>query len=234
MNNIPDNNIGSETFHVRFTKIRKRDGRLVPFDAVRISAAICKAGQATDQFGENTACKLTDTTLDILQEQLLSDEIPTVEQIQDVVEDVLLASPFRKAGKAYVRYRDQHRRIREITQKADVDLIDSYLDRTDWQVQENSNRSYSLQCLNNYISSSVSKNYWLNKIYSPEIRQAHNSGDLHLHDLGLLSVYCVGWDLHDLLWSGFRGAAGKVESSPPAAFPHRPGANCQLLLYPSR
>ena len=218
MNNMPNNNISSETFRVRFTKIRKRDGSLVPFDVARISAAICKAGRATGQFDERIACKLTGTTLDILQKQLPSAEIPTVEQIQDVAEDVLLASPFKKAAKAYVIYRDQHSRIREITQKADVDLIDSYLDRTDWQVQENSNRSYSLQCLNNHISSSVSKNYWLNKIYPPEIRHAHTSGDIHLHDLGLLSVYCVGWDLHDLLRSGFRGAVGKVESSPPRHF----------------
>ena len=77
---------------------------------------------------------------------------------------------------------------------------------------------YSLQCLNNYISSSISKNYWLNKIYSPAIRKAHNCGDLHVHDLGLLSVYCAGWDLHDLLYSGFRGALGKVESSPARHF----------------
>ncbi|MCP4709129.1 MAG: ribonucleoside triphosphate reductase [Planctomycetes bacterium] len=218
MNQKPHHNTDNETFSVRFAQIRKRDGRLVPFAPARIASAIGQAGQATGQFGKSTAGRMAHTVLGILEKQLPSDEIPTVEQIQDVVEDVLLASPFRKAAKAFVIYRDQHSRIRELTQKADVDLIDSYLDRTDWQVQENSNRSYSLQSLNNHISGSVSKTYWLNKIYSPEIRQAHNSGAIHLHDLGLLSVYCAGWDLRDLLRSGFRGAAGKVESSPPRHF----------------
>ena len=119
-----------------------------------------------------------------------------------------------QTAKAYIIYRDQHARIREIVSSADVDLIDRYLDRADWQVNENSNMAYSLQGLNNYVSSEVSKVYWLNKIYPPEIRQAHAEGDFHIHDLGILSVYCVGWDLDDLLMQGFKGAAGKVESKP--------------------
>ena len=140
--------------------------------------------------------------------------MPSVEQIQDIVEEVLISSPHKRTAKAYIIYRDQHARIREIVSKADVDLIDRYLERADWQVNENSNMAYSLQGLNNYVSSEVSKVYWLNKIYPPEVRQAHTDGDFHIHDLGILSVYCVGWDLEDLLLQGFKGAAGKVESKP--------------------
>lgn len=200
-----------------FTTVRKRDGRQVPFDASKIQAAIAKAGAATGQFGPETAQQLTLRVLSLAQMTLLTNT-PSVEQLQDLVEDVLLTSPFKKTAKAYILYRDQHARIRELTQKADVDLIDNYLDRLDWQVQENSNMAYSLQGLNNYISSEISKTYWLNKIYPPNIREAHTSGDFHIHDLGMLSVYCVGWDLHDLLRCGFRGVAGKTESSPARHF----------------
>ena len=96
-----------------------------------------------------------------------------------------------------------------------MDLVENYIQKLDWKIKENSNMCYSLQGLNNYISSDVTSEYWLNRIYPPEIRQAHKSGDMHIHDLSLLSVYCVGWDLEDLLRQGFRGVAGKVESAPP-------------------
>ncbi len=98
--------------------------------------------------------------------------------------------------------------------KTGLDLIDNYLGELDWQVKENSNMGYSLQGMNNHIFSEVSKTYWLNKIYPQNIRDAYESGDLHLHDLGTLSVYCVGWDLQDLLREGFRGVADKIESAP--------------------
>ncbi|MGW8161370.1 MAG: ribonucleoside triphosphate reductase, partial [Desulfobulbales bacterium] len=145
-------------------------------------------------------------------------EIPEVEELQDLVEEVLLASPYKKTAKAYILYREQHANIRKITAQADVKLIDNYLERLDWQVEENSNMGYSLQGLNNYISSEVSKTYWLNSIYSHEVRQAHEAGDLHIHDLGLLSVYCVGWDLQDLLRQGFCGVKGKAVSKPAKHF----------------
>ena len=153
-----------------------------------------------------------------LAQMTLATTRPSVEQLQDLVEEVLLASPFKKTAKAYILYRDQHARLREMVQKADVDLIDSYLNRLDWKVHENSNMAYSLQGLNNYVSSEISKTYWLNKVYPADIRQAHLSGDFHIHDLGMLSVYCVGWDLHDLLRSGFQGVAGKAESAPAKHF----------------
>lgn len=205
------------TTRSRWEQIRKRDGRLVPFDATKITRAILKAGQATGEFGEATARQLTMRVLALAQ-SALGDDPPTVEAIQDVVEEVLLASPFKKTAKAYLIYRDQHARNREMARQAEVALIEQYLNRLDWRVRENSNMGYSLQGLNNYIASRLSEAYWLNQLYTPEVREAHLSGDLHLHDLGQLSAYCVGWDLQDLLRSGFRGAYGKAESRPARHF----------------
>ena len=202
---------------VRLAGIRKRDGRDEPFDAAKITQAIQKAGQATGEFDLAEARHLTIRVLSLLQ--ALKESLPlTVENVQDVVEEVLLNSPYRRTAKGYIIYREQHARIREMVQKADMDLIDSYLEKLDWRVKENSNMAYSLQGLNNYISSEVSKIYWLNKVYPAEIREAHDNGAIHIHDLGLLSVYCVGWDLQDLLRVGFRGCAGKAESRPARHF----------------
>lgn len=200
-----------------FTKIRKRNGQIADFDQSKISRAITRAGEATGEFGQDIAQKLTLRVLSLMQTAIVS-IIPHVEEIQDIVEEVLLASPYKKTAKAYVIYREQHAQIREMVSAAGVQLIDQYLEKLDWQVNENSNMAYSLQGLNNYIASEVSKTYWLNKIYPPEIREAHQSGAMHIHDLGQLSVYCVGWDLMDLLQTGFKGAEGKVESSPARHF----------------
>ncbi len=199
------------------TAIRKRDGNLAAFDARKISQAILKAGKATGEFGDDVAQTLTVRVLGVIQ-MMAHEDPPSVEDIQNVVEETLLASPFKRTAKAYILYRDQHARNREMIQKADLDLIDSYLGQLDWRVRENSNMAYSLQGLNNYVSSEISKVYWLNKIYTPDVREAHVSGDFHLHDLGLLSAYCVGWDLKDLLASGFQGASGKSESRPAKHF----------------
>jgi ribonucleoside-triphosphate reductase (formate) len=197
-----------------FENIKKRDGRIVPFDSQKITAAIAKAGNATVEFDERDARKLTLKVLTLAHELRLG-ITPEVEEIQDIVERVLLDSPYYKTAKAYILYREQHARIRAITTKANVDLVEHYISKLDWKIKENSNMCYSLQGLNNYISSDVTSEYWLNQIYPPEIREAHKSGDIHLHDLSLLSVYCVGWDLKDLLCHGFKGVEGKVESAPP-------------------
>jgi anaerobic ribonucleoside-triphosphate reductase len=197
-----------------FENIKKRDGRVVPFDSSKITVAIAKAGSATGEFGEKEAKKLTLRVLTLAHELKL-DPAPEVEQIQDIVEAVLLDSPFFKTAKAYILYREQHAQIRQITTKANVDLVNHYIQKLDWKINENSNMCYSLQGLNNYISSEVTSEYWLNSIYPPEIRKAHKNGDVHIHDLNLLSVYCVGWDLQDLLRQGFKGVEGKVESAPP-------------------
>ena len=200
-----------------FSKIRKRNGNIVVFDKQKIVRAIHKAGEATGEF-ELDAAEVLSARVVNLAAQIIDDAIPEVERIQDIVEEVLLASPYKKSAKAYIIYRDQHARIRDMFNTGGVQLIDQYLEKLDWQVNENSNMAYSLQGLNNYIASEISKTYWLNKIYPPEIRRAHLEGDIHIHDLGQLSVYCVGWDLMDLLKTGFCGAEGKVESSPARHF----------------
>ena len=197
-----------------FEQIKKRDGRIVEFDSSKITGAVAKAGKASGEFGEREARKLTMRVLTLAHELRLG-SLPDVEEIQDIVERVLLDSPFYKTAKAYILYREQHAQIRNIATKASVDLVEHYIQKLDWKIKENSNMAYSLQGLNNYISSDVTSEYWLNRIYPPEIRNGHKSGDFHLHDLSLLSVYCVGWDLQDLLKQGFKGVEGKVESAPP-------------------
>lgn len=197
-----------------FTQIKKRNGRTEEFQPQKITQAILKAGEATGEFGEEVAKSLTLRVVNIAQ-QMSSQDVPTVESIQDIVEDVLLSSVYRKTTKAYILYRQKHSEIREIASKFNTDLIDQYLKQNDWRVNENSNMAYSLQGLNHYISSEVSKLYWLNRIYPSAIKAAHQNGDVHVHDLGLLSVYCVGWDLQDLLTVGFKGVSGKMESKPP-------------------
>ncbi len=200
-----------------FSKIVKRDGRVVDFNPEKITIAIAKAGKATGEFNYETAKRLTIRVLDLAY-RLISPRNPTVEEIQDIVEEVLLNSAFKKTAKAYILYREQHAQIRDLKNKADVELVDKYLNKLDWEVKENSNMSYSLQGLNNYVSAAITKTYWLNKIYPKEIREAHLNGDFHIHDLNSLSVYCVGWDLQDLLLKGFRGARGKVASKPAKHF----------------
>jgi anaerobic ribonucleoside-triphosphate reductase len=197
-----------------FEKIKKRDGRVLEFDSSKITNAIAKAGMVSGEFEERDAKKLTLRVLTLAHELRLG-AMPMVEEIQDIVERVLLDSTFYKTAKAYIIYREQHNQIRNITTKANVDLVENYIQKMDWKIKENSNMSYSLQGLNNYISSDVTSEYWLSRIYPPEIRRAHKGGDMHIHDLSLLSVYCVGWDLQDLLRQGFKGVSGKVESAPP-------------------
>jgi ribonucleoside-triphosphate reductase len=197
-----------------FENIKKRDGRVVEFDSPKITSAILKAGKATGEFEERESKKLTLRALTLAHDLRLG-PIPEVEEIQDIVERVLLNSPYYKSAKAYILYREQHAQIRAIATKASVDLVENYIRKLDWKISENSNMRYSLQGLNNYISSDITSEYWLNRIYPPKIRHAHKNGDLHIHDLSLLSVYCVGWDLKDLLTQGFKGVEGKVESAPP-------------------
>ncbi|MCL1909597.1 MAG: ribonucleoside triphosphate reductase [Kiritimatiellaeota bacterium] len=205
------------THSAELASIRKRDGSVEPFNADKIAQAIAKAGAATGEFKFEDAKRLTMQVVATMY--ALRDTIEvTVENVQDIVENVLITSPYRKTAKAYIIYREQHARLREIVSKAGVDMVDEYLGKADWRVRENSNMAYSLQGLNNYISSEISKAYWLEKIYPTEVREAHASGALHIHDLGLLSVYCVGWDLQDLLRSGFKGVAGKAESHPAKHF----------------
>jgi ribonucleoside-triphosphate reductase len=201
----------------RFTaasQIKKRDGRFAPFESDKIKMAIWKAGQATGQFGEVTAGTLSMLVLEKIAKLQLESTID-VEKVQDIVEEVLFESGYLKTTKAYILYREQRTHNRILARQGHSELMDAYLKDIDWKVRENSNMGFSLQGLNNYIASAITGRYWLQNIYTPEIREAHERGDFHIHDLNLLSVYCVGWDLKDLLESGFRGISGNVESAPP-------------------
>ena len=200
-----------------YAKIKKRSGSVVKFRPEKITSAIERAGLASEEFGETEARQLTETVLKNAEKAIIG-KTPTVEQIQDIVEDTLLDNGYKKTAKAYIIYRDQHQKIREIADATHLDLIDQYISKLDWRVNENSNMDYSLQGLNNYVAGEVSKTYWLNKIYTPEIRAHHKSGDYHIHDLSLVSVYCVGWDLLDLLREGFTGVANKATSAPAKHF----------------
>ncbi len=197
--------------------IIKRNGAKVAFDYKKITIAIVKAGKATGEFDAKEAEILSKKVISIVDKNIVGNE-PTVEDIQDVVELVLMRSQYKETAKAYILYRKQHAELRAFATSMSLGMVDNYLDRSDWQVKENSNMEYSLQGLNNYVFGEISKTYWLNKIYPKEIRDAYEKTDIHIHDLGLISVYCVGWDLMDLLTEGFKGVVGKVESAPPKHF----------------
>ncbi|WAM34299.1 ribonucleoside triphosphate reductase [Caldicellulosiruptor morganii] len=201
------------------TKVMKRDGTIVDFDRKKIENAIFKAAKAVGGSDFSIAEKLTDQVIEIL-EQKFGYSIPHVEDIQDIVEKVLIENGHAKTAKAYILYRKQHQDIREFKNLfLDIEnTVDQYIGKTDWRVNENSNMSYSLQGLNNHISTAVISKYWLNKIYPREVAEAHINGDFHLHDLGVLGVYCCGWDLRDLLLNGFTGVEGKVASKPAKHF----------------
>ncbi|RLI61553.1 MAG: ribonucleoside triphosphate reductase, partial [Candidatus Asgardarchaeum californiense] len=200
-------------------KIRKRDGKIADFNPIQITNAIWKAAQAVGGKDYKKSVELTDKVMENLEKALNKGEIPTVEQVQDIVEKTLIEEGHAKTAKAYILYRKQHQDIREVGGLLkDIDVVDGYLSMMDWKVQENSNMSYSLQGLNVYATENIVSHYWLNKIYPPEIGEAHVSGDYHIHDLGTLGAYCVGWDLKDILLLGFRGVSGKIESKPAKHF----------------
>ena len=199
-------------------KIKKRDGRIVDFDQEKITNAIFKAARAVGGEDRKRAEYLSDEVVKILEKRF-DGKKAGVEDIQDIVEKVLIENGHAKTAKAYILYREQHKEFRDFKKMiSEVSMIDAYLDEKDWRVRENSNMTYSLQGMNFHISSKMVSSYWLQKIYPPEIRRAHTSGDFHIHDLGIFGAYCVGWDLKDLLISGFGGVPGKVESKPAKHF----------------
>lgn len=205
---------------MKIFQVIKRDGSFQPFDRQRIANAVFSAAQAVDAgLGRSWAEMISYSVVGLLSQRCEEQRInpPSVEQIQDVVEEVLTRSDHYKIAKAYILYRQQRQEMRAAKHMMldSEKLIEGYLQVTDWRVSENSNLNYSLQGLNFYLASTIASQYWLNKIYPPEVRDAHTSGALHLHDLGNLSVYCCGWDLLDLLIQGFCGVSAKIESAPP-------------------
>lgn len=200
--------------------IRKRNNVLVEFDPSRIATAIFKAVESVGGNDRDTADRVASKVVSYLEIVYKDGGNPSVETVQDLVEKILIEEGHAKTAKAYILYRQQHTEIRktkELFTEANK-LLDNYISKDDWKVNENSNMTYSLQGLNNYISTSFTTHYWLHKIYPRHIQEAHEKGALHIHDLGLLSVYCCGWDLKALLTEGFKGAPGKIESKPPKHF----------------
>ena len=198
--------------------VQKRDGRIVPFDQKRIDAAILRAYQAVGQ-GERKerVSALAQKVVQLLLARFGPQACPHVEQIQDIVEEVLILEGEVQVAKAYILYRQQRSQARDTSRLLldGMKLVDDYIERADWRVNENANMNYSLQGLNFYVASSIAAKYWLNKIYPPEVCRSHIEGDFHIHDLGMLATYCCGWDLQDLLTRGFGGVPAKLESKPP-------------------
>ena len=203
----------------KITQIIKRSGQIVAFDQGKITNAIFKAMEAVGEPNRTKAEKLSQQVVEILNKKFHARSIPAVEEIQDIVEEILIKNRQIKTAKAYILYRDQRARLREMSAMINSDeLMEGYLKQTDWRVKENSNMTFSLQGLNNHLASAISSSYWLNKVYTANIREAHKNGDLHLHDLQLLAAYCAGWDLKALLIQGFGGVTGKVEAKPAKHF----------------
>ena len=198
-------------------KIRKRDGRLVEFCHEKITQAIFNAARSVGGEDIEQAKKLSDKVIAILEYRYGKDEVPTVEEVQDLVEKVLIKTGHAKTAKAYILYREQHKKIRE-TKNLFIDVqntISEYLDQTDWRVNENSNEQYSFSGLLLYTAGKVIANYALNEIYSGHIGAAHKKGYIHIHDLshGFIG-YCAGWSLKNLLLKGFGGVRNKVDAKP--------------------
>lgn len=195
----------------------KRDGSKVGFDKERIYSAIEKSAAVTGEFGESETRKITETVCYyILKSKRFSEDI-SVEDIQDLVEFSLMSSGYFKTARAYIVYREKRAQVRD-TEAIVVDVgntINEYLHQSDWRVNENANRGYSLGGLIMNASEKIVANYWLNYVFPKEVRDAHIEGDFHIHDLGFFSGYCAGWSIRQLLEEGFNGIPGKVESSPP-------------------
>ncbi len=201
-------------------KVIKRNGETVSFKQQKIVQAIYKSFKETKEAGLKEAKKVAQKVIQTLNRNVKPGYIPHIEEIQDVVEKVLMILDFEETAKAYILYREKRSKTRETEESISnaVSLIDNYIKELDWQVKENANMAYSLQGLNNYISSIVSSKYWMDRVYPKSIKKAHEKGDFHIHDLDKIAAYCCGWDLQDLLIKGFTGVPGKLSCKPPKHF----------------
>ncbi len=198
------------------THVIKRDGAIRTFDLAKIAVALARAGQAAAEFDAARAQQLAQQGV-LPRLQALGPVTPHIEQIQDAVEATLFDAGHRATLRAYIVYREQHRKLRDARRSlVDVEAsMNEYLQQTDWRVNANANQGYSLGGLILNVSGKVVANYWLNHVYPPEIGQAHRDADIHIHDLDMLSGYCAGWSLRTLLHEGLNGVPGKVEAGPP-------------------
>lgn len=208
MPNVKNDNIGIEN-------VTKRDGTLAPFDSSKIYNAILKAGTSTGEFSDHEAWLLTAKVLKVMEHKF-NESLPSIEQIQDIVEQVLITDNYFQTAKSYILYRDQRNRMRS-DRKIMVDVessINEYLEKLDWRVNANANQGYSNGGLILNVSGKVTANYWLSHVYPAEVGEAHRNGDIHIHDLDMLAAYCAGWSLKNLLHEGFNGVPGKTEAGP--------------------
>jgi ribonucleoside-triphosphate reductase len=196
--------------------IRKRDGKLVSYDNYKIANAIFKAAEAVGGKDFGLALNLAKQVEDAINKKFHPNSIPAVEEIQDIVEKILIDSGHARVAKAFILYREQHRRARS-TRDVLLDIVntmDGYLKQEDWRVHENSNVNYSLGGLILHNSGAITANYWLENIYPREIADAHRNGEIHLHDLSMFSGYCAGWSLRQLISEGLGGVKSKISSRP--------------------
>ena len=208
--------MSKSNYEVSIESVTKRDGTLAPFDSNKIFNAILKAGTTTGEFGEPESWLLTAQVLKVLKHKY-AESLPSIESIQDIVEQVLISSNYFATAKAYILYRDQRQRARG-DRKVMVDVessINEYLERLDWRVNANANQGYSNGGLILNVAGKVMANYWLSHVYPSNVGEAHRSGDIHIHDLDMLAAYCAGWSLKNLLHEGFNGVPGKAEAGAP-------------------
>lgn len=197
-------------------QVVKRDGKQTAFDISKISQAIRKAFDAqskqyNDDIIDLIALRVTSDFADKVKDGLVA-----VEDIQDSVEHVLIQAGYADVAKAYILYRKQREKIRNM--KSTIldykELVDSYVKASDWRVKENSTVTYSVGGLILSNSGAITANYWLSEIYDEEIAAAHRNADIHIHDMSMLTGYCAGWSLRQLIQEGLGGIPGKISSSP--------------------
>lgn len=196
--------------------VKKRDGNIVPFNLNKIKVAIEKAFVAVGKNYDDDILDLLALRVTATFNEKITDDVVTVEDIQDAVEVVLIQSSYVEVAKAYILYRKQHQKLRDIhsTMLDYKNTVDNYLKVNDWRVKENSTVSYSVGGLILSNSGAVTANYWLSEIYDEEIANAHREAKIHLHDLSMLTGYCAGWSLKQLIREGLGGIPGKITSSP--------------------
>ncbi len=206
MKNIPQQNQSAQTNNVADTALHGQ-----------IFQVIAEAGRTTGEYDQKIAWNLSREVISQLWD-MSDNSSENIEQVENLIEQTLLASPYKNTAKTFILARDRKNRAEDDAIRSEIDRVNQYISRLDWEVRENSNMCYSLQGLNHYLSGALSQTYWLNSVYPSHIKEAHESGDLHIHDLNQLSVYCVGWDLASLLKEGFCGVSGKTEARPPKHF----------------
>ena len=196
--------------------VKKRDGKIIDFDIVKIQNAISMAFDAVGKSYTKEIIELLSLKVTACFSDKVIKDIISVEDIQDSVEVTLIQASYVDVAKAYILYRKQHEKMRNI--KSTIldykDAVNNYLRINDWRVKENSTVTYSVGGLILSNSGAITANYWLSEIYDSEIEQAHRNADIHIHDLSMLTGYCAGWSLKQLIQEGLGGVPGKITSTP--------------------